>query len=103
MMNDQEMIQSPGERLLCSAHSLELIVNNGMRDVRRISLTIAKTSQRISGDTICMFRLQNAAGAYLSKIQPNTDRNCSYVYSRFTMNSLSHFNYLYLFIFSRSF
>lgn len=47
-MNLQEDTQLPwskGERLSCFAHSLQLVVNDGMKEVRNISLAIAKTSQ----------------------------------------------------------
>ncbi|KAK9952779.1 hypothetical protein ABG768_018586 [Culter alburnus] len=36
---------SSGERLSCFAHSLQLVINDGMEEVRAISRTIAKTSR----------------------------------------------------------
>lgn len=40
-----EDTELPGECLSCFAHSLQLVVNDGMKEVRAISRTIAKTSR----------------------------------------------------------
>ncbi|GAA6109859.1 zinc finger BED domain-containing protein 4-like [Tachysurus ichikawai] len=45
LVEDIELPWSSGERLSCFAHSLQLIVNDGMKEVRAISRTIAKTSR----------------------------------------------------------
>lgn len=42
---DPELPWSTGERLSCFAHSLQLVVNDGMKEVRSISLAIAKTTR----------------------------------------------------------
>lgn len=42
---DTEFPWSSGERLSCFAHSLQLVINDGMKEVRAISRTIAKTSR----------------------------------------------------------
>lgn len=44
-VEDTELPWSSGERLSCFAHSLQLVVNDGMEEVRAISSTIAKTSR----------------------------------------------------------
>lgn len=45
LVEDTELPWSSGERLSCFAHSLQLVVNDGMKEVRAISRTIAKTSR----------------------------------------------------------
>ncbi|KAK9961953.1 hypothetical protein ABG768_007347 [Culter alburnus] len=45
LVEDTELPWSSGERLSCFAHSLHLVVNDGMKEVRAISRTIAKTSR----------------------------------------------------------
>ncbi|XP_037539816.1 zinc finger BED domain-containing protein 6-like [Nematolebias whitei] len=42
---DTELPWSSGARLSCFAHSLQLVVNDGMKEVKAISHTIAKTSR----------------------------------------------------------
>lgn len=42
---DTELPWSTGERLSCFSHSLPLVVNDGTKEVRNISLAIAKTSR----------------------------------------------------------
>ncbi|XP_017263504.1 zinc finger BED domain-containing protein DAYSLEEPER-like [Kryptolebias marmoratus] len=47
-INSEEDIDLPwssGERLSCFAHSLQLVVHDGMKEVKTISRTIAKTSK----------------------------------------------------------
>uniref|UniRef100_A0A3Q1GY77 HAT C-terminal dimerisation domain-containing protein n=1 Tax=Acanthochromis polyacanthus TaxID=80966 RepID=A0A3Q1GY77_9TELE len=41
-VEDTELPWSSGERLSCFAHSLQLVVNDGMKEVRAVSCTIAK-------------------------------------------------------------
>ncbi|XDV39249.1 hypothetical protein PO909_008513, partial [Leuciscus waleckii] len=45
LVENTELPWSSGERLSCFAHSLQLVVNDGMKEVRAISHTIAKTSR----------------------------------------------------------
>ncbi|GAA6096857.1 uncharacterized protein LOC115778158 [Tachysurus ichikawai] len=45
LVEDTELLWSSGESLSCFAHSLQLLVNDGMKEVRAISRTIAKTSR----------------------------------------------------------
>ncbi|XP_030599481.1 zinc finger BED domain-containing protein 4-like isoform X2 [Archocentrus centrarchus] len=45
LAEDTELPWSSGECLSCFAHSLQLVVNDGMKEVRTISRSIAKTSR----------------------------------------------------------
>lgn len=44
-VDDTELPWTSGECLSCFAHSLQLVINDGMKEVRAISRTIAKTSR----------------------------------------------------------
>lgn len=44
-MEDTEPPWLSGERISCFAHSLQLVVNDGMKEVRAISRAIAKKSR----------------------------------------------------------
>ena len=44
-IEDADLPWSSGERLSCFAHSLQLVVNDGMKEVKSISKTISKTSK----------------------------------------------------------
>uniref|UniRef100_A0A3B3RYJ1 Zinc finger BED domain-containing protein 4-like n=1 Tax=Paramormyrops kingsleyae TaxID=1676925 RepID=A0A3B3RYJ1_9TELE len=44
-VEDKELTWSSGERLSCFAHSLQLVVNDGLKEVKVISRAIAKTSR----------------------------------------------------------